>query len=85
MGSVRFTHEPSGNISKDIYFILDGKGIGKVTTQVSGLTEEYNIPAQTHGAHLLEVYMVATINGNTIESNHIMKDIMNEENIQWIQ
>ena len=73
---VRFTYEPSGNISKDIYFILDGKEIGKVTTQVSGLTEEYNIPAQAHGAHLLEVYMVATINGNTIESNHIMKDIM---------
>ena len=36
----------------------------------------YTIPEQTHGAHLLEVYMTATVNSNAIESNHIYKDII---------
>lgn len=36
----------------------------------------YDIPRQTHGSHLLEVYMTSEINGNSIESNHIVKDIL---------
>ena len=30
----------------------------------------------THGAHMLEVYMTATLNGVSIETNHIKKDIV---------
>ena len=76
INAVSFTYTPYGAVSKEVHFFLDGKDIGSVTTTSSGIPMAYEIPAQTHGAHILEAYMTATINNNTVESNHITKDII---------
>lgn len=76
LGAVEFSYTPYGAISKTVHFMLDGVEIGTVVTSSSGIPAGYTLPAQKHGAHLLEVYMTAEINGNIIESNHIYKDIL---------
>lgn len=76
LGTVEFSYTPYGAISKTVHFMLDGVEIGTAVTSSSGIPAGYTLPAQKHGAHLLEVYMTAEINGNIIESNHIYKDIL---------
>ena len=76
LGDISFDYTPYGAVEKTVHFVLDGKEIGTTTTSASGIPMAYTIPAQAHGAHLLEVYMTAVVNNNTIESNHIVKDIL---------
>lgn len=76
IGTVAFDYTPYGAIQKTIHFWLDGRELYTTSTTASGIPMAYNIAAQTHGAHLVEVYITADINGETIESNHIRKDVI---------
>ena len=75
---VTFAFTPYGSVNKTVHFLLDGKEIGTKTSSAAaaGLSDSYSIPAHSHGAHLFEIYMTAEINGKTIESNRIIKDII---------
>lgn len=71
-----FSFTPYGAVSKTVHFILDGEELEPMVTTASGTPQSYTIPAQTHGAHLLECYITATVNNKPIETQHIYKDIV---------
>lgn len=75
---VAFTYVPYGAVPKTVHFKLDGTELASVDLDknVSGTTQTKYIPAHSHGTHALEVWMVATVGVNTVESNHIYKDII---------
>lgn len=75
---VVFAFTPYGGVNKTVHFLLDGKEIGtKISSAAAaGLSDSYTISAKEHGTHLFEIYMTADINGKTVESNHIVKDII---------
>lgn len=80
-GIITFTYVPVGAISKTVHILLDGKEIATVTTTSSGRQMSYTIPAQKHGAHTLEAFFDATVNGQTIESNHLYYEIICVESL----
>lgn len=75
---VGFTYVPYGAVPKTVHFKLDGTELPSVplASNVSGSTQMYVIPAHSHGTHSLEVWMIATVGANSVESNHIYKDII---------
>lgn len=75
---VTFTFTPYGGVAKTVHFLLDGEEIGTKSSSAAaaGLSDSFSIPAHEHGSHLFEAYLTADINGKTVESNHIIKDII---------
>lgn len=78
-GPISFPFTPVGAVAKTMYFILDGVEVGMMTTSVSNRQQTYVLQQQSHGAHSLEVYFEATINGTPVESNHLYYEII------WLQ
>lgn len=76
VGAISFPYTPLGAVEKTIHFVVDGKETGTYTTSVSNRQQTYSIPAQTHGAHTLDVYATATINDTEVESDHLRYDII---------
>ena len=74
--SVPFRYTPWGDGEKTVHFKLDGRVIGEITTTDTGIGQTYVIPPQPHGAHLLECWITAVVNGNTVEPSHVFKDII---------
>lgn len=73
---VAFTYTPYGAISKTVHFKLDGVELPSATVGTSGIPQSYKLPAQAHGAHLLECWITAQVNTVTVETEHIFRDVI---------
>lgn len=74
--SVPFRYTPWGEGEKTVHFKLDGRVVAEISSTDSGIGQTYVIPPQPHGAHLLECWITAVVNGNTVEPAHVYKDII---------
>ena len=70
-GGIPFTYTPTAAAEKTVHFKVDGTEIGTQTVTTSGRQQTFTIPAQSHGAHSLEVYFTAEVDGETVPSNHL--------------
>lgn len=75
-GAINYTYTPTGAVSKELHFELDGDEIGTATTAVSGRQQSFIIPAQEHGAHLFRVWFTAKVDGEDVESNILVYDLI---------
>ena len=71
LGSFSVAVTPIGNMAKVIHFKLDGTELSTLETNVNNRQITYNIPAQTHGAHSMEIWFTAELNGEEVESNRL--------------
>ena len=79
--SVIFNYTPIGSIDKIAIFKLDGVEIGRdenLNSSISGVETRFEIPAQEHGSHLLEVYLEGKLpDGTELEPTEpIIKDLL---------
>ena len=76
-GKVDFTYTPVGNVTKRVYFIIDGDkdNAKSVIVKSSNELQTYTIHGLSHGAHTLEVYFEADVGGQIISSNTLFYDI----------
>jgi hypothetical protein len=76
-GDINFSYIPVGAVEKTVYFLVDGKEIGKQTVTASNREQPFVIPAQTHGRHRFEVYFTCDIGDQKdIPSNHLVYDLI---------
>lgn len=73
---ITFSFTPVGDIEKSIKIYVDDTLLTTITTTSSGRQLSYLIPAQSHGAHTIEAYFTAEIDGEEIESNHLYYEII---------
>ncbi len=76
-GKIDFTYTPIGNVTKKVYFILDGdeKNAAHTIVKSSNELQTYTLRGLSHGAHTLKVYFEADIGGQIISSNVLFYDI----------
>ncbi len=80
-GNISFSYVPVGSVTKKVHILLDGTELDTVNTSSSGRQLTYTIPAQSHGAHTLEAYFDAEVNGQTMESNHLYYELICVESL----
>ena len=74
-GDIIVRYVPVGAIEKTIHIVVDGKD-NTIVTSETGKQQSYTIPAMSHGAHALKIYMSADVNGSSIISNELVYDIL---------
>ncbi|MDR2146066.1 MAG: CotH kinase family protein [Tannerella sp.] len=78
--AIVFPYTPVGSGSKTVHFVLNGTEVGTVVTTATNRQLTYNLPALTHGAHLLEVFATMDVQGVQLASNVLQYSIIFVEN-----
>lgn len=68
-GPVGFNYVVSGQGTKTVHFIVDGREIGTETVTTSGYSKVFTIPIQSDGGHKISVYAEVEEEGMTVRSN----------------
>ena len=78
---ITIRYSPYGAITKDVHLVIDKVDSVISTTSVTGVQQTHIINGDdlSHGAHDIELYLVATINGITIKSNKLQFCIIAED------
>lgn len=75
-GDITFKYTAYGAVEKTIHFVIDGVEVGTVVTSLSGKQATRTISAMSHGAHRLEVYSIAGVDGTELKSPKLTYDII---------
>lgn len=73
---ILFTYTPIGVGEKEIHFQVDGVELDVVKTSSTGKQLQKAIPGQKHGVHRLEVYATSVVGEVSIESDHLIYDLI---------
>ena len=76
--SYNFPYTPFGALNKTLYVIIDDDTEHKTTVSLSSVTSgratQVTIPAQSHGAHKIELYLEATVGGVLQQTESIIRE-----------
>lgn len=75
-GGFTFFYTPRGTGTKIVHFKIDNAELPTETVEGSDRQQSKTIPAQTHGAHKLDVWFTVDMDGETVESNHLRYEFM---------
>lgn len=78
-GGFDLSYNPTGEGDKTIHFKLDNTELEPFETALSNRVFTKAIPAQSHGAHTIEAWITADVNGEILESVHEKREFISIE------
>ena len=75
-GGFTFFYTPRGTGAKTVHFKVDNTELSTETVETSDRQQSKAIPAQSHGAHKLDVWFTVDMDGETVESNRLRYEFM---------
>lgn len=75
-GTINYTYTPFGDVTKTVYFVIDGSTFGTQTVKSTGESQTFQISKLSHGSHKLEVYFTSYVGGDLVKSNVLIYDLI---------
>lgn len=75
-GTINYTYTPFGDVTKTVYFVVDGSTFGTQTVKSTGESQTFQISKLSHGSHKLEVYFTSYVGGDLVKSNVLTYDLI---------
>lgn len=82
VGTIEIGYIPYGTVPKTVYFKTEYQEEPtsiKLSAATSGLSQPYSVDLQEHGSHLIEMWMVADVDGVQVPTDHVFLDVITYE------